>query len=187
MNKWIKTTLVVFIIIFFIFVLFLAFTFTTCKNQESRTESKAQITSFNSDNFIIPDKGGKKMRGQVIYMPVYSTIPYQEKRDYMLSPFLAIHNTDLKIPIKITKVIFFNTDGKTIRNFFSEGQQLNPLATVILTVPQKDQKGVGDNFLIEWMADQPVNEPLVESVMKDLSGNLGMSFLSTGRVIREIQ
>lgn len=41
-------------------------------------------------------------------------------------------------------------------------------------------------FIFEWMAHQPVNEPLIESVMKDLSGNSGMSFLSTGRVIREI-
>ncbi|MBN2282688.1 MAG: DUF3124 domain-containing protein [Deltaproteobacteria bacterium] len=41
-------------------------------------------------------------------------------------------------------------------------------------------------FIVEWMAHQPVNEPLIESVMKDLSGNSGMSFLSTGRVIREI-
>jgi hypothetical protein len=40
---------------------------------------------------------------------------------------------------------------------------------------------------VEWIADHPVNEPLIESVMKDLSGNLGLAFLSHGKVIREIQ
>ena len=42
-----------------------------------------------------------------IYMPGYSNIPYREKQNYALSTFLAIHNTDLKYPIKISKVVFF--------------------------------------------------------------------------------
>jgi len=40
---------------------------------------------------------------------------------------------------------------------------------------------------VEWVADQPVNEPLIESIMKDLAGNVGLSFLSQGRVIREMK
>ncbi|MEQ8214672.1 MAG: DUF3124 domain-containing protein, partial [Smithellaceae bacterium] len=104
-----------------------------------------------------------------------------------LSAFLAIHNTDLKKQIKITKIDFFNTDGKFIKSFISADQKINPLATMIILIPQSDQSGTGANFLIEWTADEQVNEPLIESIMKDLSGNKGLAFLSTGRVIREMK
>jgi len=40
---------------------------------------------------------------------------------------------------------------------------------------------------VEWMADTPVSEPLIESVMLNLEGNRGISFLSKGKVIREIR
>jgi hypothetical protein len=157
-----------------------------CGNDEPQ-ETSIKLSAFNSDALTIPDGGRQKIRGQVLYMPVYSNIPYREKLSFKLSNFLAIHNTDLEYPIRITKVILFNTEGKEIKHFFSEDVLLDPLATFIITIPQKDQSGTGDSFLIEWMSNQPVNEPLIESVMKDLSGNLGMSFLSTGRVIRETQ
>jgi hypothetical protein len=120
-------------------------------------------------------------------MSIYSNLPHLEKKNYALSAILAIHNTDLKNKIKIIKVDYLNTDGRLVKTFLSSDKHVNPLATEIFTIPKKDQSGTGANFLVEWMADQPVNEPLVESIMKDLSGNLGLSFLSQGRVIREIQ
>jgi ferritin len=120
-------------------------------------------------------------------MPVYSNIPHLKKQDYDLSAFLAIHNTDLIHQIKITKVDYFDTNGKLIKNFISSDQQIQPLATKIFPISKEDQSGAGANFLVEWIADQPVNEPLIESVMKDLSGNKGISFLSQGRIIREIK
>ena len=167
-------------------VLLTVFVFASCKEQVSTTESP-RPTLFNPETLKIPDGGGRKIRGQVLYMPVYSNIPYSEKKNYDLSAFLAIHNTDLKNRIKITRVDFFNTDGKVVDQFIVADQWLAPLATAIFTIPRKDQSGTGANFLVEWMADQPVNEPLIESIMKDLSGNLGLSFLSLGKVIREIQ
>jgi hypothetical protein len=167
-----------------ILILLLAVTFISCKNEESITDNSVP---FNPDTIKIADKGGRKLRGQLLYMPIYSNLPHLEKKNYDLSAILAIHNTDLKNKIKITKVDYLNTDGRLVKTFLSSDKHVNPLATVIFTIPKKDQSGTGANFLVEWMADQPVNEPLVESIMKDLSGNLGLSFLSQGRVIREIQ
>jgi hypothetical protein len=170
-----------------ILILVLAVTFISCNNQDSKTENSSLPVSFNPETLKIPDKGGRKLRGQLLYMPIYSNIPFQEKQHYDLSAFLAIHNTDLKNQIKVTKVDFFNAEGKVVKNFISSEQQIKPLATMIFAIHKKDQSGTGANFLVEWFADQPVNEPLIESIMKDLSGNLGLSFLSTGRVIREIK
>ncbi len=177
MLKWIQ---IILIPLFFV-------TLTSCEKQESVKENNSLPVSFNIETLKIPDKGVRKIRGQVLYMPIYSNIPYLKEKHYDLSAFLAIHNTDLQNRIKITKVDFFNTDGKLIKHYITSDQQIDPLATVIVTVPQKDQSGTGANFLVEWIADAPVTLPLIESVMKDLSGNLGLAFLSTGRVIREIE
>lgn len=172
----------------FILVLFFVATCASCVDRESATENTpGSAVSFHPETLKIPDGGVRKVRGQVLYMPVYSNIPHTEKKDYDLSAFLAIHNTDMKYPIRITKVSLFNTDGRTVKHFILQDRLLAPFATAIFTIPKQDQSGTGANFLVEWTADQPVNEPLIESVMKDLSGNLGISFLSTGRVIREIQ
>lgn len=154
--------------------------------QESKTENSSPAVSFNSNTLKIPDKGGRKLKGQVLYMPIYSNIPSNYKQFHNLSAFLAIHNTDLNNQIKIIKADFFNTEGKIVRSFISAEQSINPLATVIFTIPREDQSGTGSNFIVEWFAERPVNEPLIESVMIDLSGNLGLSFLSSGRIIREI-
>lgn len=170
-----------------ILLCFLIVIFIACKKDESNTVNRSLAVSVNPASFKISDQGGRRLRGQVLYMPVYSNIPHLKKQSYDLSAFLAIHNTDLNHQIIITKVDYFNADGKLIKNFISANQQINPLATMIFPISKEDQSGTGANFLVEWISDQPVNEPLIESVMKDLSGNKGISFLSHGRVIREIE
>jgi hypothetical protein len=174
--KWVRAIL----------ILLLTVTILSCGTEESKTEISLPVASFNPDTLKIPDKGGRKLKGQVLYMPIYSNIPSNYKQLHNLSAFLAIHNTDLNNQIKITKADFFNTDGKVVKSFISAEQSIKPLATVIFTIPREDQSGTGSNFIVEWLAEQPVNEPLIESIMIDLSGNLGLSFLSAGRVIREI-
>lgn len=159
----------------------------SCKDQKHSAALDLQPTAFNPDTMKIPDTGVRKIRGQVLYMPVYSNIPYGEKEHYGLSAFLAIHNTDMHHPINLNKVMLFDTTGRAVRTFLTSDRQLAPFATAIFTTQQKDPSGTGANFLVEWTADQPVNEPLAESVMKDVYGDRGVSFLSTGRVIRELQ
>lgn len=173
-----------------ILVLLLIVTLISCKSEEpteSKTENTTPLMSFNPDTLRIPDQGGRKLKGQVLYMPIYSNIPSNQKQPLNINAFLAIHNTDLKHDITITKVDFFNTEGRLCKSFLANEQIIKPLATVTFTIPREDQSGTGANFIIEWMARQPVNAPLIESIMTDLSGNLGFSFLSQGRIIREIQ
>jgi hypothetical protein len=178
--KWVKIIL----------ILLLTVTIASCgpreSKQEPRTDNSSPVVSFHPETLKIPNKGGSKRKGQVLYMPIYSNIPSNYKQLHNLSAFLAVHNTDLNNQIKITKADFFNTDGKIVKSFISAEQSIKPLATVIFTIPREDQSGTGSNFIVEWMAERSVNEPLIESIMIDLSGNLGLSFLSSGRVIREI-
>lgn len=141
---------------------------------------------FSAASLRIPDAGARKIRGQVLYMPVYSEVPMNEGKSFPLSAVLAVHNTDLANSIRITRVILFNTQGKPVQDYLPQPRPLEPMSAAVFLVPRSDASGTGANFLVEWISEKPVTEPLVESIMKDLNGNLGLSFLSHGRVIREI-
>jgi len=119
-------------------------------------------------------------------LPIYSNIPYVEHdRKFDLSAFVAIHNTDFKNSIKIIKVLFFDNDGKLVENYLSKEAIIHPLGATNFFVPERDQSGTGANFIIEWVSDSLVNEPLIESVSVGLSNGQGVSFLSNGKILRE--
>jgi hypothetical protein len=146
-------------------------------------------TSFDPKSLTIKENSGtKRIHGQVLYLPVYSNIPtHPKKNNYDLSAFIAIHNTDLYNPIKITRVLYFNNDGKLVHNYLKQDTILNPLAATNFFVSEIDKSGTGANFIVEWKSDSLVYEPLIESVMIGLTNGEGLSYLSNGRVIRELK
>lgn len=131
----------------------------------------------------------KKLRGQTLYLPAYSSIPYAEgKSFYGLSAFVAVHNTDLRFPIRVVSVYYLDNDGRLVKDFLgSRVDTIGPLQTVNYFVPESDKSVVESNFILEWMSDSLVNEPLVESIMVSLTSGQGVSFLSEGKVINEIR
>jgi hypothetical protein len=62
---------------------------------------------------------------------------------------------------------------------------LRPLESTKFFVPENDKSGAGANFLVEWHAETLVNAALAEVVMISLNAGRGVSFASTGKVIRE--
>jgi hypothetical protein len=59
-----------------------------------------------------------------------------------------------------------------------------PLATIRFVVAEKDVKGgSGANFLVRWESADPVNLPVVESVMIGAQSGQGISFTSQAREI----
>jgi len=64
---------------------------------------------------------------------------------------------------------------------------LKPLQTVQLVIQKNDKSGgTGANFIIEWMSESRVSSPIVEAVMISASGQTGLSFTTTGRVIKKL-
>jgi hypothetical protein len=164
----------------------------SCKEKTKSENHGSTIildSTFNSNSLVIGEQNStKKIHGQVLYLPVYSSVPYHERDfKYDLSAFVAIHNTDFKNSIRISKVLFFNNDGKLVANYLQKDTVINPLGAVNFFVPEKDQSGTGANFIIEWVSDSAVNEPLIESVMIGLTGGHGVSFTSTGKIVRELK
>lgn len=125
--------------------------------------------------------------GQRVFVPAYSEIFYGGVNTLLdLTTTLAIHNADPENPILITSIEYYNTDGELVRDYVDAPLRLNPLATTGIVVEQSDDSGGwGANFLVEWGAETPVYEPVIEAVMVSRQGTEGVSFISAGRVISE--
>lgn len=160
-----------------------------CTHQKAEEARHFQYSGdFDPGKLIVSEPVDSGLTGQLLYMPVYSNIPYHivGVSVFDMSALVAIHNTDLNNQIKITKALYFDTNGKPVFDFLSEGEVvLGPLATRDFYVPYEDKSGTGANFLIEWVSDTRVSEPLVESVTISLKPNQSVAFLSRGKVIRE--
>jgi len=162
-----------------------------CADEPVKRPEPLPFTGPFDHAFILRDEvSTPKLRGQLLYMPVYSNVPYHivGMEAFDMSAFVAVHNTDLTFPITITTALFFNKMGEPVFDFLTEGNiLLGPLATTDFYVPYEDKSGNGANFLIEWISDTLVCEPLVESVTISLKPNQSVAVLSRGRVIREMR
>lgn len=130
----------------------------------------------------------KAVMGQTLYVPIYSHIYHFNSQDRVmnLSATLSIRNTDLTNSIIITSVRYYDTDGKLIRQDLSNPVELKPLASTDFFVAANDTTGgAGANFIVEWVAEKTVYEPVVEAVMINSSSAQGISFISPARVLKQ--
>lgn len=128
--------------------------------------------------------------GQTIYVPAYTKI-YSSPRGQTLdlTVTLSIHNTDTDQPIFITSVRYYDPEGILVREYLTNPRQLAPLGTADFYVQEETApgEGLGANFIVEWGAEQPVYEPIVEAIMIHADSTQGISFTSPGRVINQLQ
>lgn len=125
--------------------------------------------------------------GQMLYVPAYSEIFFgTADRTIELAVTLTIHNTDLDHPIIVQSVRYYNTDGQLITEYVEDSVEVSPLATIGFVVPDNDLSGGwGANFIVEWGAEQPVHEPIVEAIMLSTRGTQGISMISAGRILSQ--
>ena len=124
-------------------------------------------------------------RGQSVYVPVYSHIYIGNKeRPLLLTVTLSIRNIDPNNHINIVAADYYETQGNILKKHVNKPITLKPLESLRYVVPQKDKSGgSGANFIVEWKSEQPVNSPIVETVMIGAQSGQGISFTSRGRVI----
>jgi hypothetical protein len=165
--------------------------FSACNHEEKKQFGNVVLKEFDTTLLSIKSGCFKCVKGQLIYLPVYSNMPHDynnQKYFTDMSAFAAIHNTDLTNKITVTQVLYFNTDGKLIHDYLSgKPKIISPLATIDFYIPFEDKNGTGANFLIEWKSDKPVNEPLIETITANLTTNQSAAFVNQGKIIREIK
>ena len=124
-------------------------------------------------------------KGQSVYVPAYSHI-YSGNREqvFLLTVTLSIRNVDMRNAITVTKVDYFETQGKLLRTYVNQPVTLKPLESTRYIVPQKDEAGgSGANFIVVWQAEKEVNPPIIETIMIGAQNQQGISFTSRGQAI----
>lgn len=131
------------------------------------------------------EAGSDKSRGQTLYVPAYSEIPFvDETRRFQLTVTLSVRNTDATQAIRITSVRYFDAEGRLLHTYVEQPLRLGPLASTVFVVRERDTRGgAGASFLLEWRAEAPTHAPVVDAIMIGTSSNQGISFTSAGRVL----
>jgi Protein of unknown function (DUF3124) len=130
--------------------------------------------------------------GAQLYVPVYSHIWHGEadsrgeRAKTLLSALVSIRNVDPARSIRVTSAVYFDTDGKKVREFVDSPRSIAPMGTLELFVPQSDTRGgSGANFVVAWRADTAVNPPLVEAVHANMAAGRAVMFVTGARPIAD--
>ncbi|MEQ9407993.1 MAG: DUF3124 domain-containing protein [Fuerstiella sp.] len=127
------------------------------------------------------------VQGQIVYVPAYSHIYHQDGKPYLLTITLSVRNTSLDQAIIVRSVRYFDTKGVEVKSHLRKPLRLPPLATTEFLVERDDASGgSGANFLVEWVADAEVTEPIIEAVMIATDGQQGVSFVCSGRAVQSL-
>ena len=124
--------------------------------------------------------------GQLVYVPAYSHVYHGNTKPHLLTITLSVRNTSLDSEIVVRSVNYYDTKGKRVRSYLKQPVRLPALGTTEVVVERRDASGgSGANFLVEWHAEKPVTEPIIEAVMIDTNSQQGISFVRRGSVIGE--
>jgi hypothetical protein len=122
------------------------------------------------------------------YVPAYSSVSMSEGRlraDFSVT--LNIHNASETRPLVLRRIAYFDTNGKPVQSYLKEPVALKPFATIEVFIPTTDVRGgTGANFIVDWAADGPIAEPVVEALMLGGVGAGQYAFISQGRPVKVI-
>lgn len=119
------------------------------------------------------------------YLSVYSQIySITERKRHDLTATISMRNTNRVDTVFIEKAEYFDTEGKSIRTYFSRPIYLTPMETVEIVIRKIDREGgTGGNFIFDWRIRPGSNEPLFEGVMISTDSQQGLSFTTQGKRI----
>ncbi len=159
----------------------------SCKSTNIPPKSKpSAIPATPVQKTVTLDKNFQIASGQTLYVPVYSHIYHHNRQEiFELAVTLSIRNTDLTNPIIVTSVRYHNSEGKLVKQYLERPIQLDALASTDFFINRNDTSGgLGANFIVEWVAQTEISEPIVEAVMIGTDFQQGISFISPSKVIK---
>jgi Protein of unknown function (DUF3124) len=126
-------------------------------------------------------------RGQTLYVPVYSEIPFGDRDQTLdLTVTLSIRNSDRKVAVMVRKVDYYNAKGELVRSYAQAPRVLPPLAAVEFVIKASDRSGgISASFVVEWESEYLCVPPVVEAVMISTASTQGISFSSQARIVEE--
>ena len=136
---------------------------------------------------VEPIDNSRVVAGQTIYVPAYSSVyTADQAHRFDLAVMLSIRNTDPHQPIILTAARYYDQDGQPVRNYLEKPLRIQPMAAIEFFVAEGDTRGgISASFLVEWVAEQTVTAPVIESVMIGTASTQGISFTCPGRVLSD--
>ena len=132
-------------------------------------------------------RAANPVEGQIVYVPAYSHVYHGQGKPYLLTITLSVRNTSMDSEIIVKSVRYFDTKGRQVKAYLDKPVRLPALGTTEVLVDRDDASGgSGANFLVEWYANSPVTEPIIETVMIDTDSRQGISFARRGTAISEV-
>ena len=128
--------------------------------------------------------------GQTLYLPVYSHVWHGDvdskgvPQQTLVSALISIRNTDLARHIRVTSAVYYDTQGKKLREYLPQPVVVAPMGTHEIYVPRSDSAGgSGANFVIVWQSPEPANPPVVEALHLNMPAGRSIAFITNARPI----
>ncbi len=160
----------------------------SCHNQPPTGEIPADRSKVRKQVVEVePIDSGEVVAGQTIYVPAYSSVYTSDRAHrFELAVTLSIRNTDQDQPMILNKARYYDQDGQLIRDYLKKPLRIGPMSSTEFFVSESDTKGgVSASFRVEWVAEQSVTAPVVESIMVGTLSGQGISFTCPGRVLTD--
>lgn len=130
-----------------------------------------------------------RTKGQTVYLSVY---PQFDRAKNMAPKYLfttiTIRNTDMKYPITVVSIKYYDSNGKLNKNALKNPLMINPLASISKRFKEMELKtggGMAGCFIIMWKSEKIVNEPLIEGIMVGTGTGKTETLIFHGQVIED--
>ena len=132
--------------------------------RESRKEAAAPATTTIEASNIL--------QRQAAFVPAHTKLyTNQVSRPIQLRTQLSVRNEGPSL-MYLTSVKYYNKDGVPLKNFIDSVVVLKPKSVHLFHVRPGDFKGVGDNFIVEWQAQNPGEKPVIKTISTDMENSM---------------
>ncbi len=138
-----------------------------------------------------PEHNVEKSAGQRLYVPVYSSVYLSKgsanEENARLANRLQIRNVSESKRLTLRRVDLYNKAGAKLETVIAGPVVVKPLETRSYMVTDDDNRaGPGGSFVVEWVADDPLAPPIVETVNGYVQTHRAFAFVGEARVIAEL-
>lgn len=154
---------------------------------EKSKDPTSQIPTLTEAKPVDPKVLSQSRMGQTVYVPIYSHLPYTgSKKILPMRAVLSVRNVSEKYSLIVSRVDYYDTNGKLLKRHIVTPLSLGPLVSYDLEIPSLDLSGgTGANFIVRWDSTQKMTEPVIEALMYGSAVHQSYSFLSVGKVIND--